>query len=49
MLIGASYTGKGLAGGLHLAINDNRHWQNNVGTFKVTLTVTDAYDVGVSQ
>jgi len=50
MLIGASYNGKAPSpGGLQLAINDNRHWQNNVGTFRVMLTVTDAYDVGVAQ
>lgn len=47
---GAQYKGMGLgAGRLHLAVNDNRHWQNNVGTFHVTLTATDAYDTGAAQ
>lgn len=48
--VGASYSGKNPgAGRLHLAVNDNRHWQNNVGTFHVTLTATDAYDTGAAQ
>lgn len=37
------------SGRLQLAINDNRHWQNNVGHFRVTLQATDAYDLGVAQ
>jgi hypothetical protein len=37
------------AGRLGLAINDNRHWQNNLGTYQVKLTATDAYDVGQGQ
>ena len=37
------------AGRLMLAINDNKHWQNNIGTFYVTMTVTDAYDLGDAQ
>ena len=50
VMVGVAYNGKGLgAGGWHLGINDNRHWQNNVGTFRVTLTATDAYDVGAAQ
>ena len=49
-LVGKSYAGKGLpAGRLHLAVNDNRHWQNNIGLFRVKLTVTSAYDVGAAQ
>ena len=44
----ASKTGLG-AGRLMLAVNDNKHWQNNVGTFYVTMTVTDAYDLGDAQ
>jgi len=37
------------AGRLTLAVNDNPHWQNNVGTFTVTLAATDAYDLGDPQ
>lgn len=37
------------AGRLMLAINDNRHWQNNLGQYTVELTVTDAYDAGEPQ
>lgn len=49
-LVGVNYNGKGLAPGrLQLAVNDNRHWQNNVGTFRVILQATDAYDVGAAQ
>lgn len=33
-------------GRLYLAINDNPHWQNNIGSFRVTLRATDAYDLG---
>ena len=33
-------------GRLYIAINDNPHWQNNLGSFRVTLRVTDAYDLG---
>jgi hypothetical protein len=33
-------------GRLYLAINDNGHWQNNLGSFRVKLRVTDAYDLG---
>ncbi|MEJ7605943.1 MAG: hypothetical protein WKF37_06685 [Bryobacteraceae bacterium] len=36
-------------GRLNLAINDNGHWQNNLGTFRVSLTATDAYDMGDAQ
>jgi hypothetical protein len=36
-------------GRLYLAINDNSHWQNNIGSFRVKLRVTDAYDVGDPQ
>lgn len=49
-LVGADFSKKGLAAGrLHLGINDNRHWQNNLGTFRVLLLATDAYDVGAAQ
>lgn len=34
------------AGRLHLAINDNAHWQNNLGSYLVTVTLTNAYDLG---
>jgi hypothetical protein len=48
--LGKKATKTGLpAGRLKLAVNDNRHWQNNVGTYSVTLTATDAYDVGDAQ
>ncbi len=48
--IGKSYGPKPPgAGRLGLAINDNRHWQNNLGTYRVKLTATDAYDLGEAQ
>ena len=48
--LGKKATKTGLpAGRLNLAVNDNRHWQNNVGTYSVTLTATDAYDLGDAQ
>ena len=37
------------SGRLGLAINDNGHWQNNLGAFTVSLTATDAFDVGDAQ
>ncbi|MBL8235610.1 MAG: hypothetical protein JNL98_44380, partial [Bryobacterales bacterium] len=37
------------AGRLMLAVNDNRHWQNNLGTYTVTMTVSEAYDLGDAQ
>lgn len=37
------------AGPLQLAVNDNRHWQNNLGTFRVSLQAADAYDTGAAQ
>lgn len=50
VFLGAKSTKSGLPSGrLQLAVNDNRHWQNNVGAFSVTLTATDAYDVGDAQ
>jgi hypothetical protein len=33
-------------GRLYLAVNDNAHWQNNVGSYRVRLRVSDAYDMG---
>ncbi len=47
--LGDRQTKTGLDGRLQIAINDNRHWQNNLGAFVVTLTATDAYDVGDAQ
>ena len=48
--LGKNAAKTGLAAGrLGLAINDNRHWQNNLGSFTVTITATDAYDVGEAQ
>lgn len=49
-LVGKQYAQKALpAGRLHLAVNDNRHWQNNIGSFRVKLTATNAYDTGAAQ
>ena len=36
-------------GRLYLAVNDNGHWQNNIGSFRVKLRVRDGYDVGDPQ
>ncbi len=36
-------------GRLYFAVNDNGHWQNNVGSFRVRLRATDAYDLGDAQ
>ena len=33
-------------GRLYFSINDNPHWQNNLGTYRMTLKVTNAYDLG---
>lgn len=38
-----------LAGRLNLAVNDNPHWQNNLGTYFVTMAATEAYDLGDAQ
>ena len=48
-LIGKSGNVTGKSGRLRLAVNDNAHWQNNLGTFLVTMTATDAYDMGDAQ
>ncbi len=37
------------AGRLMLAVNDNRHWQNNLGTYTVNVSVSEAYDLGDAQ
>lgn len=34
------------SGRLQLAINDNAHWQNNLGSYQVSLVLTEAYDLG---
>jgi hypothetical protein len=48
--LGKKATKTGLpAGRLGLAINDNKHWQNNLGSYSVTLTASDAYDLGDAQ
>lgn len=36
-------------GRLYFAVNDNGHWQNNLGSFRVHLHATDAYDLGDAQ
>jgi hypothetical protein len=33
-------------GRLYFGINDNDHWQNNIGRYRCRLSVTEAYDVG---
>ena len=30
-------------GRLYVVINDNEHWQNNVGSYRLKLSVTDAF------
>ena len=48
--LGAKTSKSGLgAGRLGLAVNDNPHWQNNLGSFYVTLSATGAYDLGDAQ
>ena len=47
---GVNLSQKGLtAGRLYFAVNDNKHWQNNLGSFWVELRVSDAYDLGDAQ
>ncbi len=41
-------SGRG-AGRLKLAVNDNAHWQNNIGAFYITMSASDAYDLGDAQ
>jgi len=49
-LLGKKAAKTGLAAGrLQLAVNDNAHWQNNLGTYSVALTATEAYDFGEAQ
>jgi hypothetical protein len=48
--LGRSWSSPAAATGkLYLAINDNRHWQNNLGSYRVQLTVSNAYDLGDPQ
>jgi hypothetical protein len=50
ILVGADFSRRGLPPGrVYLAVNDNPHWQNNIGAFYVALQATDAYDVGGAQ
>ncbi len=37
------------SGRLYFVVNDNEHWQNNIGSYRVHLTVTNAYDLGDPQ
>ena len=48
-LIGKSASLTGKSGRLRLAVNDSPHWQNNLGTLHVSMTATDAYDMGDAQ
>ncbi len=48
--VGKHLEKKGLgAGRLYFVINDNEHWQNNIGSFRMQVTVTNAYDLGEPQ
>lgn len=49
-IVGRRLDKTGLSEGrLYLAVNDNGHWQNNIGSFRVKLRVSDAYDIGDPQ
>jgi hypothetical protein len=49
-LAGRSATRSGAGPGrLYFAVNDNPHWQNNLGSFRVTLRVSNAYDLNDPQ
>ena len=49
-LAGRHVTKSGMeTGRLYFAVNDNPHWQNNIGSFRVTMRATDAYDLGEPQ
>ena len=37
------------AGRLYFVVNDNEHWQNNIGSYRVKIRVTDTYDIGEPQ
>jgi hypothetical protein len=48
--VGRQWTAKpGAEGKLFLAINDNRHWQNNLGSYRAVLQTTNSYDIGDPQ
>ncbi|MBI2690001.1 MAG: hypothetical protein HYX27_27160 [Acidobacteria bacterium] len=48
--LGRNWASKpGQEGRLYLAINDNRHWQNNLGNYRVVIQAIDVYDVGDPQ
>ena len=36
-------------GRLFFVVNDNEHWQNNIGSYRVRLVVSNAYDLGGPQ
>jgi hypothetical protein len=36
-------------GRLYFVVNDNEHWQNNIGSYRVRVTASHAYDVGEAQ
>jgi hypothetical protein len=36
-------------GRLYFVVNDNEHWQNNIGSYRVHLRATNVYDVGEAQ
>ena len=49
-LVGKSIEKKDLGSGrLYIVINDNEHWQNNIGSFRAQINVTNAYDLGDPQ
>ncbi|MEP7270140.1 MAG: hypothetical protein ABI882_01485 [Acidobacteriota bacterium] len=49
-IVGRQLDKTGLGEGrLYLAVNDNPHWQNNIGSFRVKLRVSEAYDVADPQ
>jgi len=47
--VGRQQNKAGVTGRLQLCVNDNGHWQNNVGAFTVRMTATSAYDLGEAQ
>lgn len=46
-LVGKRYSGSAETDGrLYLAVNDNPHWQNNIGSYKAKVSVENCYDLG---